>query len=382
MSVDQIEGKLESRAAGASLSLNGISMEYGNLRAVDDVSLAIEPGQFVTLLGASGSGKTTLLRVIAGFLEPTSGSVLVDGKDLTRVPVHRRNIGMVFQSYALFPHMSVERNVAFPLAMRGVGKDERRTLVEQALESVRLPGYGHRMPHQLSGGQQQRVALARAIVSRPSLLLMDEPLGALDRRLREAMQIEILRLSREMGLTVINVTHDQEEAFTMSDKIALLAGGNLVQYASPEEIYTRPVSSVAAEFLGEANMFRGVLTRSSRGELQLPVGSGRIVVSPECWIGSAPDAGHEVALVVRPWAVDIQSARPGGLDTPPAADCWLAGRLAAVIYAGDSQKLVVERPDETELIVRRPMENKFVAEPGAEVLVTWAHQNAVVTQVG
>jgi putative spermidine/putrescine transport system ATP-binding protein len=211
---------------------------------------------------------------------------------------------------------------------------------------------------------------------------MEEPLGALDRRLREAMQSEILRLSREMGLTVINVTHDQEEAFTMSDKIALLAGGSLVQYASPEEIYTRPVSSVAAEFLGEANMFRGVLTRSSRGELQLPVGSGRIVVSPECWIGSAPDAGHEVALVVRPWAVDIQSARAGGLDTPPAADCWLAGRLAAVIYAGDSQKLVVERPDETELIVRRPMENKFVAEPGAEVFVTWAHQNAVVTQVG
>ncbi|RZI89517.1 MAG: ATP-binding cassette domain-containing protein, partial [Microbacterium sp.] len=219
----------------------------------------IQPGQFVTLLGASGSGKTTLLRMIAGFLEPTAGRIDLDGVDITSVPVHKRNIGMVFQSYALFPHMSVAKNVAFPLEMHKVRKADRARLVDEALAAVKLSGFGDRMPSQLSGGQQQRVALARAIVMRPRLLLMDEPLGALDRRLREAMQIEILRLSRELGLTVINVTHDQEEAFTMSDRIALLSDGKLVQYDAPEALYQSPVSEAAAEFLGESNRFSGIL---------------------------------------------------------------------------------------------------------------------------
>lgn len=380
MSVDHISPDRQPTATGAGLTLASICMEYGDVRAVDNVSLDIEPGQFVTLLGASGSGKTTLLRTIAGFLEPTAGQVFVDGADLTHVPVHKRNIGMVFQSYALFPHMTVEKNVAFPLAMRRMRKAERQALAQEALASVHLPDYGNRMPHQLSGGQQQRVALARAIVSKPSLLLMDEPLGALDRRLREAMQIEILRLSRELGLTVINVTHDQEEAFTMSDRIALLAGGKLVQYASPEDIYTKPVSSVAAEFLGEANLYSGVLTQSAHGMLELGVDAGQILVAPHTTTGAAAVAGRSVALVVRPWVLGIEESAPG--SAAPADRCWLDGRLAAIIYAGDSQKLVVDRPDGAQVIVRRPMENKFVAEPGADVRVTWAPQDAIVTELG
>ena len=367
-------------APGAGLTLEGIAKEYGGVRAVDDVSLAIEPGQFVTLLGASGSGKTTLLRVIAGFLDPDAGRVLIDGRDVTGIPVHRRNIGMVFQSYALFPHMSVERNIAFPLAMRGMRKAERRALVAEALESVHLPGYEHRMPAQLSGGQRQRVALARAIVSKPSLLLMDEPLGALDRRLREALQVEILRLSRELGLTVVNVTHDQEEAFTMSDRIALLADGRLIQYASPEEIYTRPVSDVAAAFLGESNLLRGVLERAADGRLTLPAGDGQVVVDAATAVRSAPQAGDEVVVVVRPWSVGVQ--RASGRDAEPAGGCWLRARLSAVIYAGDSQKLIVERPDGSELVVRRSMDGQFEAEPGEEVLLTWSSRDAVVTTVG
>ncbi|SDS52069.1 ABC transporter ATP-binding protein [Jiangella sp. DSM 45060] len=366
-------------APGAGLSLEGIAKHYGSVRAVDDVSLTIEPGQFVTLLGASGSGKTTLLRVIAGFLEPSAGRVLIDGRDVTAVPVHRRNIGMVFQSYALFPHLSVARNIAFPLAMRGMRKPERRALVTQALESVHLPGYEDRMPAQLSGGQRQRVALARAIVSRPSLLLMDEPLGALDRRLREVLQVEILKLSRELGLTVVNVTHDQEEAFTMSDRIALLADGKLVQYASPEEIYTRPVSDVAAGFLGESNLLRGVLTRTVDGRLTLPAEDGHVEVDAATAVRSEPDAGDEVVVVVRPWSVGVSRAVGGG---EPDAPCWLRGRLGAVIYAGDSQKLIVERPDGSEVVVRRSMDGQFEAEPGEEVLLTWSSRDAVVTTAG
>ncbi len=217
------------RTAGATLELRDVNKSYGGVSAVESVSLDIPSGAFVTLLGASGSGKTTLLRIIAGFETATAGSILLDGEDISRVPVHRRNIGMVFQNYALFPHMNVEKNVEFPLARRGVARADRRRLIGEALEAVELTGFEKRRPTQLSGGQQQRVALARAIVSRPRLLLMDEPLGALDRRLREALQVKIRSLSHDLGLTVINVTHDQEEALSMSDRIALLAKGGLQQ---------------------------------------------------------------------------------------------------------------------------------------------------------
>ena len=236
---------------GASLEIVGLTKRFGGGTAVDAVDLSADAGEFVTLLGASGSGKTTLLRMIAGFEEPTAGRILLDGVDITKTPVHRREIGMVFQSYALFPHLTVAKNLEFPLRMHRAPKAERRRRVEEVLALLRLEGFGGRLPSQLSGGQQQRVALGRAIVGRPRLLLMDEPLGALDRRLRETMQLEITRLSRELGLTVVNVTHDQEEAFTMSDRIALLNQGRLVQYSAPEALYLDPNSETVAELLGE-----------------------------------------------------------------------------------------------------------------------------------
>ncbi|MGW4422450.1 ABC transporter ATP-binding protein [Streptosporangium sp. NPDC004631] len=349
---------------GASVRLEHIVKRYADTAAVAGVSLDIEAGQFVTLLGASGSGKTTLLRVIAGFVEATSGRVVLDGEDISQVPVHRRHIGMVFQNYALFPHMSVAKNVAFPLEMRRVARHARPALVKEALEAVHLDGFERRLPRELSGGQQQRVALARAVVGRPRLLLMDEPLGALDRRLREAMQLEIRRLSRELGLTVVNVTHDQEEALTMSDRIALLAKGRLVQFGTPAELYTRPNSEIVARFLGESNMFRGpVRVEDGRPILDLP--HGRVVVP-----SGAPDGGgrwREAIVAVRPSAVRIGRA---GSDTPDG-ESFMPGEVTACVYAGDSYKIVIDGAVGTELIVRCDGAERPPCEVGDRVILTW-----------
>ena len=315
---------------GAALSLRDVRKEYGRNVVADDISLEVEAGEFVTLLGASGSGKTTLLRMIAGFLEPTAGSIEIDGVDITAVPVHKRGIGVVFQNYALFPHMNVLRNVMFPLEMHKVPRHERKTL-------------------------------ARAIVTKPRRLLMDEPLGALDRRLREAMQIEILRLSREMRLTVINVTHDQEEAFTMSDRIALLSHGQLVQYGSPETLYLQPVNDVTAEFLGESNLFHGTLRRSADG-WAVEDGDSRVeIVARQA---ERFGEGTAVVAVVRPWAVSVSHPDEPGA---PGVD----GAVSAVIYAGESQKLLVVDEKDRQYIVRRTLEDDL------SVDVVVARQSAV-----
>ncbi|UOE22052.1 ABC transporter ATP-binding protein [Thermobifida halotolerans] len=367
-----VPGPPEPATAGARLQLTGIRKEYGDFAAVDDVSLDIEPGQFVTLLGASGSGKTTLLRIIAGFVDATAGRVVMDGADISGVPVHRRHIGMVFQNYALFPHMSVEKNVAFPLQMRRVPRSRRPAMVREALAAVRLEGLGHRMPRELSGGQQQRVALARAIVSRPRLLLMDEPLGALDRRLREALQVEIRRLSQDLGLTVVNVTHDQEEALTMSDRIALLSHGRLVQYGSPEDLYSRPTSDVSANFLGESNLFRASV-RADRGQAVLDLPHGRVVVPVN---GSVPAPGSERIVVVRPWAMRVRRA-----DSSPngsAAACHLPGTVTASIYAGDSRKLLVRDADGRELVLRHRAEGAPPCSVGDAVVLEWDAADSTV----
>ena len=358
----------ESR--GAALTLRGVRKEYGQNVVADDISLGIEPGEFVTLLGASGSGKTTLLRMIAGFLEPTSGSIELDGADITTVPVHRRRIGMVFQNYALFPHMNVLRNVMFPLEMHHVPRAERKPLARRALAAVKLEGFEDRKPSQLSGGQQQRVALARAIVTQPRLLLMDEPLGALDRRLREAMQIEILKLSRDLGLTVINVTHDQEEAFTMSDKIALLSNGELVQYGSPETLYLRPVNDVTAEFLGESNLFRGTLVETPAG-WAVEDGDHRVAVPAER--ARSFGAGSPVVAVVRPWSVSVSPGEPAGAD-------GVGGTVSAVIYAGESQKVLVADRRNREYIVRRTLEDDLAVDVGDRVTLHWRPEHVVITE--
>ncbi|HEV7415172.1 MAG TPA: ABC transporter ATP-binding protein, partial [Tianweitania sediminis] len=239
---------------GALIEIRGLGKRFGSVVAVDDVSLTIDAGEFVALLGPSGSGKSTVLMSVAGFERPTAGQILIDGVDCTGLPPNKRNIGMVFQHYTLFPHLSVGDNVAFPLKMRGIGKAERRRQAEQALEVVRLSGYAERMPKQLSGGQQQRVALARAIVYNPRVLLMDEPLSALDKNLREEMQIEIKRLHAELGFTVVFVTHDQGEALTMADRIAILKAGRLQQVSPARSLYERPSNLFAAGFIGEMNI--------------------------------------------------------------------------------------------------------------------------------
>ncbi len=247
------------RARKGALTLRNLTKIYGDLHAVDDVSLDVAPGEFVTLLGPSGSGKTTTLRIIGGFIKPEAGTVSLDGRDLTKVPPYKRDIGMVFQNYALFPHMTASENVGFPLQMRRVPKAEVKEKVREALRLVRLEELGDRYPKQLSGGQQQRVALARSFSFDPQLLLMDEPLGALDKKLREALQLEVLRISRQLGVTVVYVTHDQEESLVMSDRIAIYNEGRIEQIGTGEDLYERPVSLFVADFVGESNIYRGTL---------------------------------------------------------------------------------------------------------------------------
>lgn len=265
-----------TRASGASadrpdrpdrpaLILRGLAKSFGDVLAVDGVDLEVRQGEFITLLGPSGSGKTTTLRMIAGFARQSAGTIEIDGVDMSNVPPHQRDVGMIFQNYALFPHMTAAQNIAFPLEMRRTGRPEIKQRVAEALALVRLEGLGSRYPRQLSGGQQQRIAFARAVVFHPRLLLMDEPLGALDKKLREALQLEVMHISRQLGATVVYVTHDQEEALVMSDRIAIFNRGRIEQLGRGEDLYDRPVSLFVADFIGESNILRGRFERDGDG---------------------------------------------------------------------------------------------------------------------
>jgi putative spermidine/putrescine transport system ATP-binding protein len=284
------------------VDVHGVSKSYGSAQAVDDVSFTVEKGHVLSLLGPSGCGKTTMLRMIAGLILPDAGGIAVKGRSITNVPVHKRNIGLLFQNYALFPHMTVAANVAFGLEMRRLKAAEIREQVGRALDMVRLGGFADRMPHQLSGGQQQRVALARALVIEPAVLLLDEPLGALDKSLRESMQIELRELQQRLGITTIMVTHDQEEALTMSDRIAVMRGGRIEQIGSPADVYERPTTRFVAGFIGASNFFQGaaragqsIVDARDGVRLSLPAGSS---------------ATGPVTIAVRPEAVRVVKGPP------------------------------------------------------------------------
>jgi len=328
-------------ADGALVRFVGVHKTYdGANRVVDRLDLDIVRGEFLTLLGPSGSGKTTTLMMLAGFEAPTEGEILLEGRAIGRLPPHKRQIGMVFQHYALFPHMSVAENVAFPLTVRRLPRDVVAARVERALSMVQLGPLAARRPAQLSGGQQQRVAVARALVFEPKLVLMDEPLGALDKQLREQMQLEIRRLHRELGVTMVYVTHDQAEALTMSDRIAVFRQGRIQQIGTPEEIYERPANAFVARFIGENNRVVGTVLRidGDRCAVQVPGGA---VLAGTCGGPLAP--GEEVLVSVRPEQIALGEG---------PADCALDGTLAEAIYLGDHLRLRIEVGGMGDVVVK------------------------------
>ena len=350
-----------TRAGGSRLLADQFSIQlrelykyFGETPAVNGVSLDVRDGEFLTLLGPSGCGKTTTLRMIGGFEHPTSGSIFISGQEMGDRPPYRRPVNTVFQNYALFPHMTVGQNVSYGLEMSGVPKAERQQRVTQALEMVRLPHVEGRKPSELSGGQQQRVALARALVNRPSVLLLDEPLGALDLKLRKAMQLELKQLNREVGATFVYVTHDQEEALTMSDRIAVMNEGQILQLGPPEEIYERPRTRFVADFIGQTN-FLDVTVREASGDtavIELPgVGAMRVRRPAD-----GPTSGPAV-LAIRPEKIALLEDLAGGV---PAGWNQLMGRLEEIVYVGTFTHYVVALPQGQIVTVHR--QNRAVGE--------------------
>jgi spermidine/putrescine transport system ATP-binding protein len=349
----------------AAVQLRGVSKRFDDVTAVDDVALDIRDGEFFSLLGPSGCGKTTTLRMIAGLEFPTSGSISIFGEQMHLRPPNRRPVNTVFQSYALFPHMTVRDNVAFGLQMRRLGRDEVRRRVGEALELVQLTGREHRRPNQLSGGQQQRVALARALVNEPKVLLLDEPLGALDLKLRQAMQLELKDLQSRVGITFVYVTHDQEEALTMSDRIGVMDAGRLLQVGTPEDIYERPTSPMVAEFIGDTNL----LTATVKGDGQIALDGARIVHAE-----AGEPAGSEIVLTLRPERLHLAAADDDLDPLHNALDATVTRR----VYLGNAVTYDV-RAGEVTLRVRQrnaPGRRRFAV--GDAVQVHWGSDAAVV----
>ncbi|MFG2438436.1 ABC transporter ATP-binding protein [Streptomyces sp. NPDC048508] len=339
----------------ATVEFRGLRREFGSTVALDGLDLTVRPGELLALLGPSGCGKTTALRMLAGFEHPDSGEVLVDGEDVTRVPAHRRDAGMVFQSYSLFPHLSAVDNVAFGLRMRKVRTAERRSRAAELLDLVGLADKGEQYPHQLSGGQQQRVALARALALRPRVLLLDEPLSALDAKVRLSLREEISRLQQELGITTLFVTHDQEEALSMADRVAVMRSGKLEQCAAPAELYGRPATAFVAEFVGTMSRIPGTLDGESVEVLgrRLPVD------------GEAP-AVREVDVLVRPEAVRVSADESGD------------ARLVATAFLGAATRVTVRLADGTEVKADLPTHEAASLVPGAPVTVTLPERPVLV----
>jgi putative spermidine/putrescine transport system ATP-binding protein len=340
----------------------------GTSLVVKDLNLNIAKGEFLTMLGPSGSGKTTCLMMLAGFETATNGEIRLDGRPINSVPPHKRGIGMVFQNYALFPHMTVGENLSFPLEVRGMGKSDREAKVKRALDMVQMYAFINRRPAQLSGGQQQRIALARALVFDPKLVLMDEPLGALDKQLREHMQFEIKHLHESLGITVVYVTHDQGEALTMSDRIAVFNDGRIQQLAPPSDLYERPDNSFVAGFIGENNKLFGTVETIADGKCTVKLATGEVIDATPVNVTSA---GQKTLVSVRPERVEFKS------ELLPAGAHLIDAEVMEVIYMGDLFRTVLKVAGSTDFVIKsRNTQGQRVLVPGEKIKIGWAPGDA------
>lgn len=344
------------------LKLDGLSKIYGEAVALDNVDLDIKRGEFLTFLGPSGSGKTTTLNLIAGFIDPSTGTMTLSGQPIEKLRAHERNLGVVFQHYALFPHMTVAQNVEYPLKQRKIEKAEREKRVAEALAMVRLDQYADRYPKQLSGGQQQRVALARAVVYRPPILLMDEPLGALDKKLREWLQLELRRIHRELGSTFIYVTHDQEEALVLSDRIAVFNEGAIEQIGTSHELYNEPETLFVGKFIGESSVFKGTYA------------DGRVTAGGFAFAGRREVPNGPAAVLVRPEKLEVSDVSGSALSAD--AVNRVTGEIEDIVFLGSAVKYNVTTPI-GDAVVRVLEENAVAASIGDKVMVGWATENAI-----
>ena len=354
------------------MRLGGVRKSFGDVVAVDGVDLDIRRGEFFTMLGPSGSGKTTCLRMIAGFERPDSGTIELGGEDVTGIPPNERDVNTVFQDYALFPHMSVGQNVEYGLKVKKRSAGERRERAAEALALVRLEGYEKRRPAQLSGGQRQRVALARALVNRPRVLLLDEPLGALDLKLRQQLQVELKRIQSEVGITFIYVTHDQDEALSMSDRIAVMDSGRVLQVGAPNEVYDEPGSDFVAGFVGVSNLLELEIESVTNGVAQLRLGPSDEIHAPA---EGQIRPGAKALVTIRPERISILE---GGVPAPTGTDCRASGTVRESLYAGPTTRFVVDLDGGGELmVVRQNARTSFEdaeALRGQPVVLVWGQE--------
>ncbi len=339
----------------------------GEILVVKDLNLQIPKGEFLTMLGPSGSGKTTCLMMLAGFETATHGEIKLDGRPINNIPPHKRGIGMVFQNYALFPHMTINENLSFPLEVRKIGKSDREAKVKRALDMVEMGDFGGRRPAQLSGGQQQRIALARALVFEPELVLMDEPLGALDKQLREKMQFEITDLAHRLGITVVYVTHDQTEALTMSDRVAVFDDGRIQQIAPPDELYESPQNSFVAQFIGENNTLEGTVKELSEGLALVQLDDGEMV---DCMPVNVSKVGERTKVSIRPERVEFQKERlKDGAH-------MLKATVKEFIYMGDVFRTRLSVAGNDDFIIKsRNAPDQVRLKPGQQIEIGWLHED-------
>lgn len=363
---------------GIAIELDDIVKSFGDVNAVDHVSMQIRDGEFFSMLGPSGCGKTTTLRMIAGFEFPTSGRLKIHGKEMGNTPPYRRPVNTVFQSYALFPHMTVAQNVAFGLEMKRVPKEQIKERVQKALELVRLPTFGDRYPRQMSGGQQQRVALARALVNEPEVLLLDEPLGALDQKLRKEMQFELKRIQEELGITFIFVTHDQEEALTMSDRIAVMNMGHVLQIGTPTEIYERPNCQFVADFIGESNFIEGTVRANTGQYATIETSDG---LEMQGYTEQPISVGTSVVLSLRPEKARLSTVNGNGSETRETNK--FPAQVERVSYIGSDTRIIVRLAsgrtiDVWEQNTRSTLDRNAYWQPGEAAIFSCAPENALI----